>query len=209
MKLPLLLLPFLFPFCSHAQQQISVQPHWNGAVLDSGNWFPAAVPGDSIRIDVLRFYLGIQPSGAAEITEQHLVDFTRSDRMSFFTPHDRFRVLLGVDSLIQVSGAAGGDLDPTLGMYWTWQSGYIHLKLEGLLRTADGAEMPFNYHIGGFEGKHNTLQSISIDSSGILKPNLAYLFSVLNPHEQPVVMSPGAKALLISQYWKDCFTTKP
>ena len=208
MKFHLLLL-FLFPFGAGAQHRISVQAHWNGAVLDSGKWFPAAMLGDSIRIDVLRFYLGILPSGAAETTEQHLVDFTRPDRMSFFTPHDRFRVLLGVDSLIQVSGAAGGDLDPTLGMYWTWQSGYIHLKLEGVLRTAEGAEIPFNYHVGGFEGKHNTLQSISIDNNGILKPNLEHLFAVLKPHEQPVVMSPGAKALSISQHWKDCFTTKP
>ncbi len=129
--------------------------------------------------------------------------------MSFLTNQDRFRVLLGVDSLIQVSGAAGGDLDPSHGMYWTWQSGYIHLKVEGVFHAAEGAEIPFNYHIGGFEGKQNTLQTISIDSTGILKPNLAYLFAMLNPRNQPMVMSPGAKAVSMAQFWKDCFTAKP
>lgn len=208
MKLGLLWV-FLVPLGVGAQQRVSVQPHWNGAVLDSGVWFPAAIPGDSIRVDVLRFYLGILPSGAAETTEQHLLDFTRPERMSFVTTQNRFRVLLGVDSLIQVSGAAGGDLDPTFGMYWTWQSGYIHLKLEGVLRTAEGEEIPFNYHIGGFDGKHNTLQTISIDSSGILKPNLAHFFAAQHPRELPVVMSPGAKAVSMAQHWKDCFTAKP
>ncbi|MFN8393764.1 MAG: MbnP family protein, partial [Bacteroidia bacterium] len=44
---------------------------------------------------------------------------------------DGIRFALGIDSLTNVSGALGGDLDPTKGMYWAWQSGYINMKMEG------------------------------------------------------------------------------
>ena len=35
----------------------------------------------------------------------------------------------GVDSTINTSGILTGDLDPMKGMYWAWNSGYIHLKM--------------------------------------------------------------------------------
>ena len=44
---------------------------------------------------------------------------------------DQIQFDLGTDSLTNVSGAFGGDLDPVKGMYWTWNSGYINFKLEG------------------------------------------------------------------------------
>ena len=40
---------------------------------------------------------------------------------------------LGIDSNVNKQGIQGGDLDPTMGMYWSWQSGYINFKLEGIL----------------------------------------------------------------------------
>lgn len=64
----------------------------------------------------------------------------------------KVRFLLGVDSARSVApisqrtgvldeSAAGAD------MYWSWNSGYIFIKMEGTY----GAE-PFQYHIGGFGG---------------------------------------------------------
>ena len=39
--------------------------------------------------------------------------------------------LLGVDSLKNVSGIQTGNLDPSKGMFWTWNTGYVMAKLEG------------------------------------------------------------------------------
>jgi hypothetical protein len=69
---------------------------------------------------------------------------------------------IGVDSLRNTMDIAKrtGVLDPANNtgensMYWSWNSGYIFLKMEGLspLAPADGAgNKKFRYHIGGFGG---------------------------------------------------------
>jgi hypothetical protein len=49
----------------------------------------------------------------------------KHSKLSFDLPtylkYDQIQFQLGIDSLTNVSGAMGGDLDPTKGMYWTWQ----------------------------------------------------------------------------------------
>ncbi|MNU76776.1 hypothetical protein D3C71_663360 [compost metagenome] len=61
--------------------------------------------------------------------------------------------VLGVDSTRNVSGAQDGALSPSLGMFWSWNSGYIMLKAEG---TSPNAGMgSFTYHLGGFSGANN------------------------------------------------------
>ncbi len=78
--------------------------------------------------------------------------------------------LIGVDSVRNTMGIdrRKGVLDPggghTGGMYWDWNSGYIHLKIEGKSpRSADGS---FLYHIGLFGGYNartiNNLRTVSL-----------------------------------------------
>jgi hypothetical protein len=56
----------------------------------------------------------------------HLIDAANSSsqKISIKTPStlsfDEVKFQLGIDSITNVSGALGGDLDPTKGMYWTW-----------------------------------------------------------------------------------------
>jgi hypothetical protein len=208
-----LFLFLLVPMSGRAQEVLSIQPHWNGNVLEAESHYSVPQSGDSIRIDVLRFYLGILPSGDGMNTTHHLIDLARPESMHIpINPkmaQTSISLMLGVDSLTQMGGAGGGALDPTQGMYWTWQSGYIHLKLEGVLLKADGRNIAFSYHIGGFEGNDNTLQHIPADHNGILKPRLDMLFRKLDPVLLPEVMSPGAKAVMISRAWKDCFSAEP
>lgn len=88
------------------------------------------------------------------------------------------KFMIGVDSLKSVSqvGDRAGVLDPTgaaSGMYWSWNSGYIFVKVEGTSPQA-----PFNastgartleYHTGLFGGKDsptlNNLKVVTITSS--------------------------------------------
>jgi len=208
-----LFLFLLVPVSGRAQEVLSIQPHWNGNVLEAEKHYSVPQSGDSIRIDVLRFYLGILPSGEAIMHSYHLIDLAHPESMRISLHPEMARtpgtLLLGVDSMTQMAGAGGGALDPTQGMYWTWQSGYIHLKLEGVLLKADGRNIAFSYHIGGFEGKENTVHHITADYNDVLKPRLDVLFRKIDPVLLPEVMSPGAKAVMISRAWKDCFSVEP
>lgn len=80
--------------------------------------------------------------------------------------------MIGVDSLrntmdvsqrtgvLDVSGAAAD-------MYWTWNSGYIFLKLEGTSPDVSAPGNIFKYHVGGFGGYSspttNNLRTVTLD----------------------------------------------
>lgn len=75
--------------------------------------------------------------------------------------------IVGVDSLRSTMSLdkRTGALDPggeAAGMYWTWNSGYIFLKMEGRFDDAtDTIVTPqmFQYHIGGFGGMNNPMMN--------------------------------------------------
>ncbi len=93
--------------------------------------------------------------------------------------YDALTFTIGVDSLRNTmdisrrTGAldiSGGMLE---GMYWTWNSGYIFMKLEGDCEQAEldrTGQRKFRYHIGGFGGYNkpslNNIRTITINLSG-------------------------------------------
>jgi hypothetical protein len=70
--------------------------------------------------------------------------------------------LLGVDSVKNVSGVQTGALDPMNGMFWTWNSGYIMAKLEGVSSAAKVPGNLFSYHVGGFKNGENATRQIRL-----------------------------------------------
>ena len=66
---------------------------------------------------------------------------------------------IGVDSIRNVSGAQTGALDPANGMFWSWNTGYIFLKLEGTSPQSPNGGLVF--HIGGFSKPYNTIRTVS------------------------------------------------
>jgi hypothetical protein len=58
------------------------------------------------------------------------------------------RFVLGLDSLQNATLVNGGDLDPSDGMVWTWNTGYIFLKHEGRFIDSTGTQQPFFFHYG-------------------------------------------------------------
>lgn len=102
-----------------------------------------------------------------------------SKRIRLRIPRGQYTAItftLGVDSLRSTTdlshrtGAldiSGGMLE---GMYWTWNSGYIFLKLEGNCEQAAvdrTGQRKFRYHIGGFGGYSkpslNNIRTVTID----------------------------------------------
>ncbi len=75
--------------------------------------------------------------------------------------------MLGVDSLMNTSGAQTGALDPLRGMFWTWNSGYINAKLEGISSQSSQPAHMINYHIGGYRYPNNAARVITMNLESI------------------------------------------
>lgn len=64
-------------------------------------------------------------------------------------------ILYGIDSLHNISGAQEGVLSPINGMFWSWNTGYIMLKMEGI--TPNSSSGDFSFHLAGFEGENSVV----------------------------------------------------
>lgn len=62
------------------------------------------------------------------------------------------QLMIGVDSLRNVSGAQSGALAVSNNMFWSWNTGYIFAKIEGT--SAQSSTGDFSYHLGGFSGSN-------------------------------------------------------
>ena len=171
--------------------------------------------GDSIEIAQLRFYIsGIALLDAHRVVWEepasyHLMDaeFDSSMQVSLDIPaalpfsHILFH--LGIDSTTNVAGALGGDLDPTRGMYWTWQSGYINLKLEGKSKLCKARNQAFQFHLGGYAAPYNTLQTFVFATSNAGKTEVEWdiqqLLLLAGLPAEDRIMSPGIKAHALSE----------
>jgi hypothetical protein len=179
--------------------------------------------GTTIQVETLKFYIsGIELYSKEQLVwkepeSYHLLDASSAASMNIALnaplgiQYNTLRFNLGIDSLTNVSGAMGGDLDPTHGMYWTWQSGYINFKLEGQA-SCEGRRKEFQYHLGGYQNGFNAIQTISLRISqkeNIIDLDLEKLFSLIDYCKQPHIMSPGKTAVAISKTIAALFTTKP
>lgn len=66
----------------------------------------------------------------------------------------------GVDSTRNVSGAQSGALSIAKDMFWSWNSGYIFLKSEGI--SSNSSTGSYSFHLGGFSGVNNLVQTKNV-----------------------------------------------
>ncbi len=128
------------------------------------------------------------------------IQLTISDKLVY----NNLKFNLGVDSITNVSGAMGGDLDPTKGMYWTWQSGYINFKLEGKSNLSQHPKKEFQFHLGGYQYPFNTLKKVSLNVTK--KKKITILFDVeqfikyTDLAKKDHIMSPTTDAIKLSEF---------
>ena len=142
------------------QSHIKFEPTYesNPLILDS-------TYSDQTKITSIRFYIGhVKLLNDSQIMFEQpsyqLMDAEFPETLTIQTPtnisYNKISFSLGIDSATNNQGALTGDLDPQNGMYWTWQSGYINLKLEG------ENKQPFTYHIGGYLIQFNTYRTVTL-----------------------------------------------
>jgi len=134
--------------------QLGKEYHWNG---------------QPIKFTNVKFYVGSMALKMGDSVifadkKAHLVDYSNVQSLMIQLPmiheFDRIELVIGTDSLDNVSGEFTADLDPINGMYWTWQSGFINLKLEGNSSLCSTRKNEFVYHIGGYEKPFETHHKI-------------------------------------------------
>lgn len=190
---------------------VSLEPVFNKQPLVLNEQEYETQKGEKVKFSTFRLYLSglclLQQGKVvwAEKDSYHLVDAEQplTQQLQLRVPaelkFDALRLHLGIDSLTNVSGALGGDLDPTKGMYWAWNSGYINLKLEGSSPVCSTRHHAFQYHIGGYLPPYQTLQTVTLplpaNSARIaLQMELAGLLQAVDLAAQPNLMIPGKEA---------------
>jgi hypothetical protein len=189
--------------------------------------------GDTVSITKFMYYISnvelLRDDGTkyTEAESYHLVDHTSASSKSFTLSnvpegvYSSISFVIGVDSVRNCSGAQTGALDPAKGMFWTWNSGYIFLKVEGKAPKSPG-NASITYHIGGFKGVNKAQRQVNLsfsttllkayvsaDSHLGLKANLRELFqnpSVIDVSTTYYQMGEGAGAKYIADNYMDMFS---
>ncbi|MDF2187277.1 MbnP family protein [Paraflavitalea sp. CAU 1676] len=159
--------------------------------------------------------------------DYYLVDFADSNSTVIklnVVPY-KYNVLaftMGVDSVLNVSGAQTGVLDPAKGMFWEWNTGYIMSKLEGTSPVSTAPANSFKYHIGGFRQAESVIKKITLlfpyPEVIDMKPGKKTVIDITadvydwfnNPHDIRIgtnagVMSPGTLAQQIAENYSKMF----
>lgn len=202
---------------------IEFNPIFGNEDLKAGHYFMLN-KNDSISITELKFYISaIQLIGEKEevVNEEnsyHLIDLSDSSSLRIVLKDNienlkQIRFKIGVDSLANVSGAHSGQLDPTLGMYWTWQSGYINFKLEGASNLCKTRKNEFTFHLGGYQGSEKTIQDVVFDCSRlhigekvILDLDVKKFLAAIDLPALNHIMSPGLQAVQLSSQLPSLFS---
>lgn len=183
--------------------------------------------GDSLYLDLLRFYLSaiqLQGSGIhfSEANSYHLIDAEIPASQTIVLEHvpigqyDAIKYCIGTDSLVNVSGAMDGDLDPTKGMYWGWNGGYINFKIEGRSNSCKTRYNSFEFHIGGYLPPNETLRNVALPLEPVLvrenaktyiriNADVMKFFDHIDLGKTNQVMQPSPVAKQVSGYFKGIF----
>ena len=192
------------------------QPSNSNEVLELNTIF-SLTDSSHLEITTCRFYVSnftfySNNQLILEQKEAFLIDLENPESLQLSFPIsgvDSVRFNLGIDSSTNVAGILDGDLDPIKGMYWTWNSGYINSKIEGVFTETNGIKLPFEYHLGGYLPPYPTLQTLTFSCNKsepiIIKLDLNQFLTSLEIEKCSNVMIPGPKAVELSKLLATCF----
>ncbi len=207
----------LVSFSIHAQSSLEIKSIVHNTSLKTNKQYSSE--NHNFKIDNLKFYISNivylnQGDTVLEFQKKHhLIDIADTNSLKLLsaleTSFDEVRFQIGIDSSTNVSGALDGDLDPTKGMYWTWQSGYINFKLEGTSSYSQQRNGAFEYHLGGYLPPFQTIQSVSLKTKSTnqvkIELDIGKFLELTNIETTPKVMSPSPEAKRLSEVLSTCF----
>jgi hypothetical protein len=212
----------MLPLSGVAQRTLSILPVYHSKILSLDSVFTNS-KGDAIRIETCKFYISnAMLTESLSMKGTHLNDYFLIDAfeprtwllgtIDTATYYTELSFNLGVDSVTSNSGALDGPLDPSMGMYWTWQSGYINAKLEGSSTASTARNNQFQYHLGGYVSPFNALQKVNFNLTNkadiILLWDIAPFFEQVDILNNNHTMSPSANAVELSKLLASLFSVQ-
>ena len=180
--------------------------------------------GDSIQFETIKFYISAiellqdQKIIWKEINSFHLLDLEKPESGNIQlgtggnSGYNQIKFTIGLDSITNVSGALEGDLDPTKGMYWTWDNGYINARIEGKSKLCKTVNNEFQFHIGGYRKNINTARTVilNVNSTGEIKVvlDIEKVFKNIDLTKFNLVMSAGKEGVLFSEWLASSFKSE-
>jgi hypothetical protein len=178
-------------------------------VMSSGKYINANL--DTFTVSMYKYYISnieLTGTNGAKYVEEysyHLIDAANDATLRFTMGkvpvgnYTHMKVVLGVDSLHNVSGAQTGDLDPALGMFWSWNTGYIMAKIEGNSSQTNNSTNFISMHLGGFKGEFSAIRTVEFD---LPQPLIVEQGKLSTIHMQSDVMKwfNGSKNLSLAEY---------
>ena len=205
-----------------AKHSIDFIPAFGKSLLVLNDDYYLLNDSDRVQFNSLKFYIsGIELlNGDLSVWKEensfHLIDASNENSFSILLirplniTFNKIKFNLGIDSITNSSGAMGGDLDPTKGMYWTWQNGYINFKMEGKSNRCKTRNNEFEFHLGGYQYPNNALQTILLSIPPTEKTkiylDIESLIRKIDLTHVNHIMSPCSEAVLISKIVADNFS---
>lgn len=181
------LLIFSFNNCCLAQKNVIIHfvHEANGKQLVSNDSVYKNSFSEPYRITKLRYYIS-NISWVKPVKTVSLVNAFAADSISIKVRPGKYNTLsflIGVDSITNTRGAQSGSLDPLNDMYWTWNSGFVSWKIEGMSDSSKADLNRIEQHIGGYKSPYTTMRTIQLDLAKplLIKSNaLQHVYIVCN-----------------------------
>ncbi len=147
----------------------------NGAVLNLNTTTYRNAKGEEFKIDVFKYYVSNVKLSKTDgttylIPESYFLIDESKPSTKLITVNDvptgdytKIEYTIGVDYARNFAGAQTGALDPLNGMFWTWNSGYIFVKLEGTSPQSKAQNNALTFHIGGVLDPNNTIRTYTTE----------------------------------------------
>lgn len=199
-------------------------PVFDGAPLELNTKYPCVTEQNLVTITKFKCYVSHfsfyknKQVVFSDTTEAYLLDseapnsLQRKIKLPTKTEFDEISFFFGIDGKTNEQGISGGDLDPSNGMYWTWQTGYINMKLEGSCATIPTADHGFQFHLGGFIPPDVSFQPIRLETTTsseiLIAIELNEFIKKIKLAEIHGIMSPGELATRLSENAATMFQIK-
>lgn len=224
MKKFLIIFLFFNRFFCPAQLVINIEMVFNGETLLLNKKQYINRSGDTLTIEEFKFYVSNfsvcnagkwkKIPGLYFLVDAEIEGSKRLALDKITAMPDSISFYIGVDSLANISGALDGALDPSLGMFWAWNTGYINAKLEGKSNACNTLHHLYEFHIGGYLSPFNALRKVSLEtknSSGVLVADASKWFFGATPvklKEFNSVVTPSKYAMAVADNYRNMFSVR-
>lgn len=170
----------------------------DGKTVKAGVFDYINAAGNKYSISLLKYYVtnAILVNDAGEevkLNNYDLIDAFDPETFSTIEAKEipcanytKLKFLLGVDKDRNHNGAQDGDLDPIYNMIWTWNTGYLFLKHEGLYINNTNDTIDIQYHLGTDRGLASIEIPITLNMDNSTK-KLNIQFDLNKMYNNPVI----------------------